>query len=507
MSSPIRILQISDTHISHGPEFDKIAFARGMEQVNHVSADYTIHTGDVTNGGTRADYDLARRLLSGIDKKIIYIIGNHDARNVGYELFDEYFGSRESVFVDDRVLIAGFDSTIPDRDGGRFGAMHIANLKRTLHKEGDGRIKIVAFHHHLVPIPRAGRERSMISDAGAVLKVILDYNVDLVLNGHRHSPNVYRVEDTVMVNSGTMSHYKTRAGDYHSYNRIEIDSGKVQVTVPSIEVRTKQKFVRHIQRGNKLIGAHAPRIARIVHVSDTHFTRGSEFLSETFDVAAMRINQLKPDLMVHCGDLTHSGLPESFHLAIEKLSQLNAPKIVIPGTHDLVNVGDVYFERYFGTVNPIYNGDGFVLYGMNSSQFDEPEGIVGRAHIDALTSKLNSIPEKKVRIVASHHHLMPIPRTREKYPIEDAGDVLRHLTNAGVDMILTGHRHISYTLKIENTVVVNAGTLSSRRIQSQYGNTFNLIDILANGTAVVSEINVATGMRRILGISKLVHHA
>jgi hypothetical protein len=70
-------------------------------------------------------------------------------------------------------------------------------------------------------------------------------------------------------------------------------------------------------------------------------------------------------------------------------------------------------------------------------------------------------------------------------------------------MILTGHRHVGYTQKIGETVVVNANTLSSRRFQARYGNTFNLIDLLSNGAVVVSEIAVITGMRRILGIYKI----
>ncbi|NIO36818.1 hypothetical protein GTO27_03845 [Candidatus Bathyarchaeota archaeon] len=495
------IVQFSDTHITSGSSFNAIAFIRAAEQVNHLDIDYLIHSGDVTERGTREDYELARQLLSTIKKKMIYIIGNHDARNVGYELFGKYIGSIEPVFMDDRVMIAGFDSTIPDRDEGRFGARHILKLKRILRKEGEDRTKIVVFHHHLLPIPKAGRERSMIVDAGDVLKAVLDYNVDLVLNGHRHSPNIFRVEDTVVINSGTLSHYKTRAGDYHSYNIIKIAPKRVvDVTVRSVEVPTKRKLVKKLRKGEKLIRADGERIARIAQISDTHFTSSSEFLSKIFGFAVTRVNQLNPDLVIHCGDVTHDGLHESYELAAREMRKVAAPRLILPGPHDFMHLGDLLFQERIGELSPVYKAETFSVYGVNSSQFDEMEGLIGRSHLNHLVSELSKLPENHVKIVAFHHHILPLPHTREKYLIEDSGDVLKRLLDIKVDMILTGHRHIGHALKIDETVVVNANTLCSRRVQGRYGNTFNLIDLLSNGTVIISEIGVATGMRRILGI-------
>ena len=105
--------------------------------------------------------------------------------------------------------------------------------------------------------------------------------------------------------------------------------------------------------------------------------------------------------------------------------------------------------------------------------------------------------------MAFHHHILPLPNTREKYTIEDAGDVLKDLTNVNLDMILTGHRHISNAKKIEKTIVINASTLSSKKVLAGYTNTFNVIDIFSNGTTAVSEIQVVTGTQRSIGAYKL----
>lgn len=500
----ISILQFSDTHISERPEFNPNAYELAVDMINRSEADYYIHTGDVTQEGTREDYTLARRLLSRIEKDVIYIIGNHDARNVGYELFDEFVGPTQPLYVDDRVLIAGFDTTIPDRNDGRFGAKSLQEMRKLLREKGRGRTKILAFHHHLIPVPRAGRERSMIVDAGDVLECVLSYGVDLVLNGHRHSPNMFRVEDTVIVNSGTVSSHKTRAGDYHNFNSIRISPGEsVDVKVLNVESRTLGEFARPVKKASRLAGASGDRIARIVQISDTHFSNLPDFLGEAYEMSVNRINQLKPDLVVHCGDLTHDGLTDSYDIATERLAEISFPKIILPGPRDLLHLGHLLFRERIGELDPVFHGGDFHVYAINSSQFDEEDGRIGRTQIRELTDRISGAGDHSIKIVALHHHVLPLPHTREKFPIEDCGDVLANLLENRVDMVLTGHRHIAHAYRIDDTVVVNANTLSSRRYQARYGNTFNLIDILSDGTALISEIGSLSGSRRILGIYKL----
>jgi putative phosphoesterase len=502
----ISILHFSDTHIHHSSDFKENIFLKAVDMINNLKVDYVIHTGDITGEGTREDYELAQKLMSKINKKIIYILGNHDARNVGYELFDDYFGPIKDFFADENILIAGFDTTIPDRDGGRFGASSIHALKRIVNENGQGRLKVVAFHHHLLPVPGAGRERSMIADAGDVLETILDYGVNLVLNGHRHAPNIYRIENTMVVNSGTLSHYKTRAGGSHSFNIINISSeGRYNVKVINIESSDQKTIFRRIEKKDKLIPADERRLARIVQISDTHFSDSSDFLPKIYNLAVKKINQLCPDLVIHCGDVTDDGLIDSFKLARKQLRKILAPKLIIPGPHDLQNLGQLLFQKRIGEFNPVYKGpDGrFTVYGVNSSQYDDMEGRIGRSHLIQIIKNLSGTNRNSVKIVVFHHHVLPLPHTREKYPIEDAGDVLKQLCDMNVDMILTGHRHVTNLQKIDETIVVNANTLSSQRVQARYGNTFNLVDILSNGTAIISDIGVATGIRRITGVYTL----
>ena len=76
----------------------------------------------------------------------------------------------------------------------------------------------MALHHHVIPIPKTGRERNVLTDAGDVLKTLTDHEVDLVLAGHKHVPNIWKMNNTLFVNAGSLSSNKLRGDDKNSYN-------------------------------------------------------------------------------------------------------------------------------------------------------------------------------------------------------------------------------------------------------------------------------------------------
>ena len=78
-------------NIRKSENFNQTALTKTIKKINKLNPDYIIHLGDITEEGTKEDYDLAKKLLSKIKKPVIYIIGNHDARNVGYKLYPDFF--------------------------------------------------------------------------------------------------------------------------------------------------------------------------------------------------------------------------------------------------------------------------------------------------------------------------------------------------------------------------------------------------------------------------------
>ncbi len=66
-------------------------------------------------------------------------------------------------------------------------------------------------------------------DAGDLLRVLATNGIDLVLCGHKHVPNVWRLEDMLIVNAGTCCTHRLRGKVRPCYNIIEIDGNEVRV--------------------------------------------------------------------------------------------------------------------------------------------------------------------------------------------------------------------------------------------------------------------------------------
>lgn len=106
--------------------------------------------------------------------------------------------------------------------------------------------------------------------------------------------------------------------------------------------------------------------------------------------------------------------------------------------------------------------------------------------------------------MVTHHAIIPIPKLIWNETIEDAGEVLRALVSLPIDLVLTGSRHKAFATRVNETILVNAGTFSSDHIMSNFGCSFNVIDVLENGGIIVSEISTQSSIRRILGIFSLI---
>ncbi len=77
-----------------------------------------------------------------------------------------------------------------------------------------------------------------------------------------------------------------------------------------------------------------------------------------------------------------------------------------------------------------------------------------------------------------HHHLLPVPGTgRERNVVYDAGDVIECLQRAGVDLVLSGHKHVPYAWKLEEMFVVNTGTVSTLRLRGNTRPCYNVVEV------------------------------
>ncbi len=212
---------------------------------------------------------------------------------------------------------------------------------------------------------------------------------------------------------------------------------------------------------------------RIVHISDLHF--GEELVRSKVEKAVKQINELEPDLVVVTGDLSCWGIHSELREAFETLEKLKPDYFVVPGNHDARNNGIEFFELYFGDRKRVYRDGEVVIVGVDSTQPDIDDGYVGFEQRRWIAEQVR---KDKINILALHHHIVPIPDTgRERNVLIDAGDVVEMLINLGFALVLAGHRHMPYSIRLMRTHIIHAGSLGSFKILGMPDHNYNIIDI------------------------------
>ncbi|HYH58332.1 MAG TPA: metallophosphoesterase [Thermoleophilaceae bacterium] len=214
----------------------------------------------------------------------------------------------------------------------------------------------------------------------------------------------------------------------------------------------------------------------IAQISDLH-CGSPHFVPSLLERAISEVNELGPDLVIVSGDLTADGYREEYDLAREYLDSLEGPEpIVIPGNHDSRNVGYVHFEELFGERRHALHTGGVSVVAIDSTEPDMDHGTIGRGRYSWIEERF-AAHDAFLRIFVLHHHLLPVPGTgRERNVVHDAGDALECLLRSGVNLVLSGHKHVPYAWRLENLFVVNAGTVSTTRVRGKTKPCYNVIE-------------------------------
>jgi 3',5'-cyclic-AMP phosphodiesterase len=235
---PLRIAQISDIHVGE-PSFQPEVMRSIIERINRMEPDVVVVAGDITGAGYQWEFEEAAEWLSQIEAPQVVIPGNHDSRNVGYVHFERFFGERFSrhrrefdPVRAERLRATGYtvvavDSSDPDLNEGHIGRERYPWIRQQFEWHDD--VKIFAIHHHLVSIPGTGRERNIITDAGDLLAVLTQLDIDVILSGHKHVPFFWGLNGILVANSGTASTKRVRGLTPSSWNELQVDASTIKV--------------------------------------------------------------------------------------------------------------------------------------------------------------------------------------------------------------------------------------------------------------------------------------
>jgi len=264
----VEIIHISDLH--YGSEFVPEYMENIISYIKDSKPDVVICTGDIIHKGRVVQY---REVLPYINRikelsNFLAVPGNHDAKNSGLIFFERLIGPRRSKLLleDKDAIIVGVCSARDDIASGEIGDEQLDWLGRQFNKNLEDRV--LALHHHLIPIPMSGQKFTTVRDAGELIEFTQLFEIDLVLMGHRHVPHAYTISwknssSTTFLYCGTSTSNKVRADDSPSFNHIFLNEGDLEVYIVNSTNLKKSLLVERKEHHTEFI---RPRKTRIEHL-------------------------------------------------------------------------------------------------------------------------------------------------------------------------------------------------------------------------------------------------
>jgi 3',5'-cyclic AMP phosphodiesterase CpdA len=217
---------------------------------------------------------------------------------------------------------------------------------------------------------------------------------------------------------------------------------------------------RAVRHGAGAIDSARSGSVRVVQITDTHLSPGKRHFAPNWAPLADWIHSVRPDLVVHTGDLSVDGADveaDLIHCA-ELLRALPCPVLSVPGNHD---VGDLpgtrqpvdaeRLDRWRRIVGPdrwVHDQPGWRLIGLNSqvigagsdeemAQFAWLEGLLDASEgrgVVVFTHKPVFV-DRPDEGDTGYWSLRPTPRRR----------LLDLLERHGVALVASGHLHRAWT--------------------------------------------------------------
>ena len=232
-------------------------------------------------------------------------------------------------------------------------------------------------------------------------------------------------------------------------------------------VPTSRLFAATGAAGGNATHAHAASGFSFVQISDSHIgfnKAANQDVAGTLKLAIDKINDLsvKPDLLLHTGDITQSSKAAEFDTAQQIIKGAKAGQtFYVPGEHDTaLDDGALYRERFGkGTVgNGWYSFDhkGVHFIGLNNVLQIDAMGKLGAEQLAWLKNDLASLSASTPIVIFAHIPLWMV------YPewgwgTQDGAEALSYLRRFGSVTVLNGHIHQTVQ-KVEGNIAFHTAT-------------------------------------------------
>lgn len=227
-------------------------------------------------------------------------------------------------------------------------------------------------------------------------------------------------------------------------------------------------------------------MSTIVHISDLHFGRE---VSKVLASLLKHISRIQPDIIIISGDLTQRAKQREFRIARDFLAQLKYPYLIVPGNHDISTFR--LFERFFypwkkwrqyvsTELEPVIHADEFVVVGVNTARrfgwyLDWSRGRISPSQTQRVVKELEKVSNDRLRLMVAHHPFWLPAAYEYRHLIGRRDQALQVLQQGGVDIILSGHIHLTYSKLEQGVIISHSGTTISDRLIPHHPNSFNVI--------------------------------
>ncbi|MEQ1565759.1 MAG: phosphodiesterase [Myxococcota bacterium] len=206
----MRIVQLSDPHVSASEPRNAAFLERAIARVPSVGADLVLLTGDLVDRGTAEEYGQLVDLLSACAVPVFVLPGNHDDRRQLVRTFAQPYlppeGFVQYTLEDGPVRIVALDTVIPRQSGGELCPERLGWLDARL-AEAPDKPTLVAMHHPPFLSGVAKMDEMGLADPSGLEAVIRRHpQVERIVCGHLHRTIVRRFAGTVACTAPSTAH-------------------------------------------------------------------------------------------------------------------------------------------------------------------------------------------------------------------------------------------------------------------------------------------------------------
>jgi 3',5'-cyclic AMP phosphodiesterase CpdA len=242
---------------------------------------------------------------------------------------------------------------------------------------------------------------------------------------------------------------------------------------------------------------------RLVHISDLHFGAVHEGMELHLRTAILKAN---PAMVAVSGDHTMRGRKTEFLEAKTFFDSLPLPQLLVPGNHDVQGSWRLW-ERFFtpwanyrsilgANMEPVWHSPEMIVVGLNSARpagwhLDWSRGRLSRQQMSRMSALYEAADPGALRVLVVHHPPAAPPHGTPRHLIGRLREFTDAVKAAGVDLVLSGHFHMSYAQVLHlpgdpapaSCVMSSVSTATSHRLKGE-PNGFHVIDSDPGGLSI-----------------------